>query len=281
MIQFSLAQKLKMLVDIILSSSFFLATIIFGTIFVVMLIMNIRKKEKINKKLFILAWLFVIILVFIKYYNTLFTMLDNLVENIFVSIYFPNLATYVAILLITNFIFVASIIKKNISKFIIALNSISFIGINVLFFFIADIVVKENIDIYSKLTIYSNSNLLVLLELSTGLFTLWLIILFVYWVIIKLISINKEPVTKSIPQQKENITVENKQQEPIIIVQKEEKNVNQSNNYLPKQPENIEVIDFKEEKFDYENLYNRYMRGDSSLTLQDYKNLKEYLLKSR
>ena len=281
MIQFSLAQKLKMLVDIILSSSFFLATIIFGTIFVVMLIMNIRKKEKINKKLFILAWLFVIILVFIRYYNTLFTMLDNLVENIFVSIYFPNLATYVAILLITNFIFVASIIKKNISKFIIALNSISFIGINVLFFFIADIVVKENIDIYSKLTIYSNSNLLVLLELSTGLFTLWLIILFVYWVIIKLISINKEPVTKSIPQQKENITVENKQQEPIIIVQKEEKNVNQSNNYLPKQPENIEVIDFKEEKFDYENLYNRYMRGDSSLTLQDYKNLKEYLLKSR
>ena len=84
MIQFSLAEKLKMLVDIILSSSFFLATIIFGAIFVFMLVLSIRKKEKINKKLFILAWFFVIIFVFIRYYNTLFTMLENLVENIFV-----------------------------------------------------------------------------------------------------------------------------------------------------------------------------------------------------
>ena len=58
----------------------------------------------------------------------------------------------------------------------LALNTISFIGINTLFLFIADTVVEENIDIYSRLTVYSNSDLLILLELSTGLFTLWLFV---------------------------------------------------------------------------------------------------------
>ena len=36
---------------------------------------------------------------------------------------------------------------------------------------------------------------------------------------------------------------------------------------------------YKDEKIDYESLYNRYLNGDNKLTLQDYKNLKEYLLK--
>lgn len=269
MVQFTLLEKLKMLVDIILSSSFFLTTVILGSLFAIIMILSIRKNKKINKKIFILAWIFVIGFIFIRYFNTLFTMLDNLIENIFVSIYFPNLATYVALLLITNFIFVYTIVKKNTPKFVIALNAISFIGINTLFLFIADTVVKENIDIYSKLTVYSNSNLLILLELSTGLFVLWLFILLIIWVINKIITINKDSkIEEKIVYEKPSVEVKNTNQ---II----------ENNYVKNEYEDIEIIDFEKNNNEYENLYNRYMRGDSNLTIEDYKKLKDYLLKKR
>ena len=39
-----------------------------------------------------------------------------------------------------------------------------------------DIVNTNNINIYDKVTIFSNSNLLVLLELSTAIFTSWLLL---------------------------------------------------------------------------------------------------------
>ena len=267
MVQFTLLEKFKMLVDIILSSSFFLTTVIIGSLFATIMILSIRKKGKINRKIFILAWLFVIAFIFIRYFNTLFTMLDNLIENIFVSIYFPNLATYVALLLSTNFIFIYTIIKKAMSKFVIVLNTVSFISINMLFLFIADTVVKENIDIYTKLTIYSNSNLLILLELSTGLFTLWLFILSIVWIINKIISINKEPKLE------EKVVYE----KPVTEVS--ETNEILDNTYVKNEFEDIEIIDFEESNLDYENLFDRYMHGDSNLTIEDYKNIKEYLLK--
>lgn len=259
MIQFTFTQKLKMLIDIILSSSFFLSIIIIGSILSIIMIISIKKNKKINKKIFMLSWIFIVIFIFIRYFNTLFTMLDNLIEHIFLSIYFPSLATYVLLLLLTNLIFIYSILKKNTPKFILSLNTISFIGINTLFLFIADTVVKENIDIYSKLTVYSNSNLLILLELSTGLFTLWLFILFITYIINKIISINNEP--------KE--------------INEKLKESNEINEMLKEQYENIEILDFEEDDIDYENLFNRYMTGDSNLTIEDYKNLKEYLLKTK
>ena len=267
MVQFTLLEKLKMLVDIILSSSFFLTAVILGSLFAIIMILSIRKDKKINRKIFVLAWIFVIGFIFIRYFNTLFTMLDNLIEHIFISIYFPNLATYIAILLITSFIFIYTIIKKGISRFIIAINSINFIGINILFLFIADTVVKENIDIYSKLTVYSNTNLLILLELSTGLFTLWLFVLLIVWIINKIITINSEPKSEQKSVVKESIT-DNNISNKIL-----------ENNYIKNEYENIEIIDFDASVIDCQDLYNRYKQGDSNLTIEDYKNLKEYLLK--
>lgn len=268
MVQISFLQKLKMLVDIILSSSFFLTTVILGSIFTVVMIISIRKNKKINKKIFIFAWIFVIGFIFIRYFNTLFTMLDNLIENIFVSIYFPNLATYVAILLTSNLIFVYTVIKKKSQKFVLALSTINFIGINILFLFIADTVVKENIDIYSKLTVYSNTNLLILLELSTGLFSLWLFCLFIIWVVNKIISMSQES-----DELNKDIIYEKKVTDTDTI------NEIISDSYVNNEYEDIEILDFDSEKPDVEDLFNRYMRGDSNLTIEDYKEMKKYLLK--
>lgn len=267
MVQFTLLEKIKMLIDIILSSSFFLTTVVLGSLFTGIMIMSIRKNKKIDKKIFVLAWLFVITFLFVRHFNTLFRMLDNMIENIFISVYFPNLATYVAILLTTNYIFISSLIKKNTNKYMLALNTISFIGINTLFLFIADTVVEENIDIYSRLTVYSNSDLLILLELSTGLFTLWLFILSIIWAIKKILSISNESKIK------EKVVYE----KPVIETNETLEIIEDS--YVKNEHKDIEIIDIEENKTDYESLFDRYMHGDTNLTIEDYKNIKDYLLK--
>lgn len=267
MVQFTLLEKIKMLIDIILSSSFFLSTVVLGSLFTGIMIMGIRKYKKIDKKIFILGWIFVVGFLFIRHFNTLFTMLDNMIENIFISIYFPNLATYVAILLTTNFIFMSTLIKKNTNKYMLALNTISFIGINTLFLFIADTVVEENIDIYSKLTVYSNSDLLILLELSTGLFTLWLFILSIIWVIKKILAINNET------RKEEKVVYEKQVTETSEVLEIIEDSI------VKNEHEDIEIIDIEESNPNYESLFDRYMHGDTNLTIEDYKNIKDYLLK--
>ena len=48
--------------------------------------------------------------------------------------------------------------------------------INALLLFIIDVVNINHINVYEKITVFSNNKLLVLLELSTGTFTSWIIL---------------------------------------------------------------------------------------------------------
>ena len=66
----------------------------------------------------ILGWLFVISFIMIRYISYLNKLFDNLINNIFVQIFFPNLATYIIIILITNIIFYTPFYQK-ISKTVV------------------------------------------------------------------------------------------------------------------------------------------------------------------
>ena len=48
---------------------------------------------------------------------------------------------------------------------------------DLLFIFVINIIIDNKIDITSEITLYTNSNLLVLLELSTALFVSWLLLI--------------------------------------------------------------------------------------------------------
>ena len=69
-----------------------------------------------------------------------------------------------------------SVFNKKIDRKYNIINITNALLLDILMIFIIDIVNKNNIDIYEKVTVFSNSKLLVLLELSTGIFTSWILL---------------------------------------------------------------------------------------------------------
>ena len=173
---FSMLEKLKILVSLIVSSPLFLFFSMLSIAMLIFFIICVKRDIKFNKWIFICTWCFVALMIIISYNSVFLNLLDNLFNNLFMALYFPNLTVYVILLLVSNFFFIYSMISKKIIKPHKILNIVNALIINILLIFIIDIVNKNNINVYDTLTIYSNSNLLVLLELSTAIFTSWILL---------------------------------------------------------------------------------------------------------
>ena len=172
----SLIDKFKTLMNIIISSPLFLFCSMMGVAVLIYYIISIKKDPKINKWIFISIWLVLAILVLINYNEVVFKVIDNLFDDIFTALYFPNLTIYVIIISITNFFFFYSIFSKRVKKGNKILNFINTLILDILLVLIVDIVSKNNINVYEQLNIYSNSQLLTLLELTSALFTSWILL---------------------------------------------------------------------------------------------------------
>ncbi|CCY45969.1 unknown [Firmicutes bacterium CAG:822] len=178
---------IEILLDVISNSPSSVLFIILGIIFASAMIINIKNKKKIGKLVSILGWIFIVLFIIIRYSSYLNKLFDNLINNIFMQIFFPNLATYVIIIIITNFIFLYSIIKKtsNLSKVI---NVIFFTVIMVFMLYTLEQIITNNINIYSFEKVYSNDDISVLIQSTTVLFTFWIILIISKLIINKLIE---------------------------------------------------------------------------------------------
>ena len=137
--------------------------IILGIIFTLAMIINIKKNKKIGKTLYIIGWIFIISFIIIRYNSYLSKIFDNLINQIFMQIFFPNLATYVILIIITNIIFLISINRKNIKNLTKVINSIFFIVIMIMMVYTLEQIISNNINFYSTEEVYTNQNFLVLI----------------------------------------------------------------------------------------------------------------------
>lgn len=178
----------KTLLNIISNSPSSVLFIIIGIIFAASMIINIKNKNKNSKIISILGWLFVISFIIIRYISYLNKLFDNLINNIFMQIFFPNLATYIIIILITNIIFLYTVLSKNIKNSSKIFNIIFYTIITILMFYTLEQIIVNDVNIYQFDTVYSNSNLTTLVQCTTLLFTLWVIIIINKLIINKLIT---------------------------------------------------------------------------------------------
>lgn len=174
--EFSLIDKLKILMSIIVSSPLFLTCSMIGISLLIFFIICVKKDKKINKWIFISIWIILGIVLIISYNSILLNLFDNLFNNIFMALYFPSLTIYSIIIIISNFFLIYSVINKKMYKSHKILNISGSFIINILLIVIIDIVKSNGINVNDSLTIYSNSNLLVLLELSSAVFISWLLL---------------------------------------------------------------------------------------------------------
>ena len=157
--------------------SIFLLILVLFTIFTI--VFNNKIKSRAPKVIAVLSWIIVAIFMIIKYAGSVKFLNMTLKSGTFSSIYFPNVITYVIMILISIFIFFRAIIKKEPSMVIKIVNAISFGIIGVNFILILREVFKNSITIYDPLTIYKYEGLQALIQTSTLVFCLWMLALLI------------------------------------------------------------------------------------------------------
>ena len=225
---YSLFEKIGILFSIIKTSPLFIVSFIIGIILITMMFLDLKTTKKIREKLLIVIWISVMIFIGIRYCNYLIKISDNLVEEIFTAIYFPNIAIYTIIIITVNIALIIGLLKKKMTTSYKVANVFTTVVIDFLFILILETIIKNKIDVYETLTVYSNKDLLTLIELSSGMYTAWLFV-------VALIRI----VEKSMPEEK-NVKEEIKEPEKIEIpincdlVYESPKYNSYEHNYIPK-----------------------------------------------
>ena len=226
---YSLFEKIGILFSIIKTSPLFIVSFIIGIILITMMFLDLKTTKKIREKLLIVIWISVMIFIGIRYCNYLIKISDNLVEEIFTAIYFPNIAIYTIIIITVNIALIIGLLKKKMTTSYKVANVFTTVVIDFLFILILETIIKNKIDVYETLTVYSNKDLLTLIELSSGMYTACLFL-------VALIRI----LEKSMPEEKiveEEIKEPEKIEIPINcdLVYESPKYNSYEHNYVPKE----------------------------------------------
>lgn len=245
----SLLEKLKVLLDMLLSFKFIL---IFVIIMLILTILYLFKKIS-NKKYIIFMSLSIIvtfIISIIKNYKILSNTFDNFATIFFSGIYFPSIYVYIGILLIISLAFITSVLSSKKRKIYKIINSVIFILNNIFFIIVLNVIAKNNINIFEISSLYTNNSLVAILELNIILFILWIAVLTITYVtntICDKIS-SKQEVKEVVPVL-----------EPIkeLVIDKKEEILPEENISQNTIKENTTISTVNESKVTFNDILNR------------------------
>ncbi len=198
MSKLSFFDKLRILLDVSVSSSLYLIVLILLLIVGYIFVTTTKKTAKRNKVIYFLISIFIVALIIITYHGSLSKMFDYMMNNFFIAIYFPNLAIYLAAMIITNIIVWISVFSFKTSKLVKRLNIAIYIIMNYLLALILSVINTNKLDIFSQEAIYGNKKVTALLELSSGLFVGWIIFLVLYKIILIYLKKDYKPRVKKV-----------------------------------------------------------------------------------
>lgn len=181
-------ERIKLLFSLISSSPFFVI-ILFLLIAATLTLVLSKKSNNRNLKIIVTVLYFISFILIIFNYGSSFTkFFDNLVTKLFTYLYFPSIIAYLCLMIIGILILVKMILRKEKSKFIVISNVMLFTISVLLFVLSIDTIVKGNIDIFEKTSIYNNETLMVLIQANTTVYLIWFITLFIKHLVNKLIK---------------------------------------------------------------------------------------------
>ena len=176
----SIAEKFKILCDMILDFKFIF--IFLGVLVIATFLYLIKKID--NRKYIMIITLSLLLILGIDIvinYKELAEVFDNFMTIFFSNIYFPSVYVYVGTLLIVAIAFITSMFNKMLNKIYKIINGITFVMNNILLAIILNIIAKNKIDVFTPNSLYTNINLVAVLEISIGLFVLWILSLIVVY----------------------------------------------------------------------------------------------------
>lgn len=141
---------------------------------------KINKKEK---RIIKIIYIIVLTCLIINYSSSFLSFLDYMMNKIFLIIYFPNFAAYVIMVLIATGIFISSLFSKKMNIVVRNINIGVYVFILYFLFLLGQVVINKNINVYSDLAIYQNEEMMILIEITMILFSLWVLCLGIYKII--------------------------------------------------------------------------------------------------
>lgn len=232
MIQVNILEQLKTLFNIFINNKnvLIISIISFVSLFALILT-SILKNKKITKIICFIIYFGIFGTLFYFYHIQIWSFIDYLMNNIFIFLFFPNLAVWTLVIIITNIILVKSIINLNENKIKKIINIIFFVLFNIIFYLIIDNVINNKVNVYEQLSIYTNNDLMILIQLGMNIFLIWLVLLLI-------IKLANKIETPSIRHHEKKIVFDN-----ILTVQELENDDNQlKNNLIPENSMAIEDI---------------------------------------
>ena len=197
MTQTTILDKLKVILDVSMSSKLFIAVILFIILITLVSLTTNRKNVKRTKIIYGLTYLIIIATIIVFYYDSLGKMFDYMMNNFFIVLYFPNVAVYLAAIIITNIIVLVSVFNFKTPKLVRNINVIIYGIINYLLALVLNVVTKNNLDIFSQTSVYGNANAQAIIEVSSTIFMIWLAFLVIYKMI-RMYQKKDEPVRRKV-----------------------------------------------------------------------------------
>lgn len=184
MSKLSFLDKLKIFFEVSKNSFWFPIIMILLLGVAVVLLSNKKKSMKQEKTISIIFSILIVLLVFVVYHVSIANIFDYMMDNLFITIYFPTITIYFAAMVITNIIVWISLINQKTSRLIKRVNMIIYILMNYLLALILNIINTEKLDVFTQSSIYSNKKVTALIELSSIVFMVWIIFLILYRIIL-------------------------------------------------------------------------------------------------
>lgn len=174
----SLLEKLQVLFQNVLVHPIFILILLIPAFLILF-------NKKITKKLLVIIYILVLSVVLFVGNDVIFKLFDNVVNGIFMTLYFPNFVTLFIVEMLSAIIMLITFLKE-ITKLSKRINIIAFSLIQGLFCLVLTVIKANKIDIYKENALYSNSDVLTLMQLLMGVFLLQMLSLLVIYVVEKI-----------------------------------------------------------------------------------------------
>ena len=232
-----LLEKLGILFN--LTNKYIIIPILFGIIMVTTILnkfnlLGNKKRRIIN----IISFIISTIIVVSTNYRILSKTFDNFLDIFFTNIYFPSIYVYIFMIVSIYVVIIYSIFSKNLSKVYKKTNYITGVSLNLILLVILNIIANDRIDIFSNDSLYTSVNLVSMLELSTNIYIMWLIVTIGIFII-------KTIVDRIISKKSNDLVLDEKEEliSNTVTVQEEIKPIEVISEVKKEKEENLLTID--------------------------------------
>ena len=177
----SLLEKFKVIFQYIFSSFLSIEMFVLSLLLFVILIVNLKRNNRIVQMVAIGIYLGFVIGILISYTTYVQTCFDSFVKEIMNYIYFPSTVVYFFIILFVSVMILWTLFSKKLTQFKKIFNYLFF---SILYFFFMSFIslaAYDGVDLLDISVLYQNNTILSFVQISNLILLIWLLFTLFYW----------------------------------------------------------------------------------------------------